>query len=170
VLLVKRWLPGVPGLVERLQAGIQVADIGCGAGTVVIEMATAFPASQIRGFDTSEESLALARERAGPLPNARFDLADVGDIPVVPGFDLITTFDVIHDLADPLAGLRRMREALRPDGVYLMMEPAASSDLDENLDPRVALLYGISTLHCMTQSLALSGAGLGVSDFFLLTN
>jgi SAM-dependent methyltransferase len=87
----------------------------------------------------------------------------VEDIPIDPPFDLITTFDVIHDLVDPLAGLKQIREALAPDGVYLMMEPNASSNVEDNLNPRGALLYGVSTLHCMTQSLAHGGSGLGAA-------
>jgi SAM-dependent methyltransferase len=163
VLLVRKWLPAVPGLVDRLAAGIRVADIGCGSGTAVIEMARAFPASTIVGFDPSVESIRLAGERSSEIPNAEFVRAAVEDLPVEPGFDLITSFDVIHDLADPLTGLRKIREAVRPGGVYLMMEPAASSNLDENLHPRGSLLYGISTLHCMTQSMAAGGLGLGAA-------
>jgi SAM-dependent methyltransferase len=163
VFLVKRWLPAVPGLADRLNGGIEVADLGCGTGTAVIEMARAFPASRFTGFDVAEPALEIARSRGGDVANARFVRAGVDEIPVDPGFDLVTTFDVIHDLADPLAGLTRIREALRPGGQYLMMEPAAGSDLDDNLDPRGALLYGISVLHCMTQSLAAGGVGLGAA-------
>jgi SAM-dependent methyltransferase len=163
VFLTGKWLPAIPGLVDRLESGILVADIGCGSGTAAIEMATAFPESIVVGFDISNDSLTLARERAAGLANARFERAGAEEIPVEPGFDLITTFDVIHDLIDPLGGLTRIREALRPQGVYLMMEPAASSNLDDNLHPRGALLYGISTLHCMTQSLAEGGVGLGAA-------
>jgi 2-polyprenyl-3-methyl-5-hydroxy-6-metoxy-1,4-benzoquinol methylase len=161
--LTSRWLPGVPGLVERLEEGIRVADVGCGAGTAAIMIAAAYPNSDVHGFDVSEESIALARSRAEGLSNIEFALASAEEIPTDPGFDLITSFDVIHDLVDPAAALRRIREALRPGGVYLMMEPRASSRLEENLDARGALLYGISTLHCMTQSLARGGAGLGAA-------
>ena len=163
VFLTRKWLPAVPGIVARLESGIEVADVGCGSGTAVIEMATAYPQSTITGFDTSGQALALAVDRANGLSNARFVEAPAGEIPAEPGFDLVTTFDVVHDLADPLGALTRIRQALRPDGSYLMMEPAASSDLDENLDSRGALLYGISLLHCMTQSLAVGGAGLGAA-------
>jgi SAM-dependent methyltransferase len=163
VFLTSRWLPGVPELVERLEEGIRVADVGCGTGTAAILIASAYPSSVVFGFDVSEDSLAVARERAQDLPNIEFALASVEEIPTEPGFDLITSFDVIHDLVDPAAALRRIREALRPGGVYLMMEPRASSRLEENLDARGALLYGISTLHCMTQSLAEGGAGLGTA-------
>lgn len=163
VLLTGKWLPGVPGLTERLESGVRVADAGCGSGTAAILMAEAFPASHIVGFDVSADSIDLAKERAGDLTNIEFHVQGVGDIPVDPPFGLITTFDVIHDLIDPLGGLKRIREALAPDGLYLMMEPNASSNLEDNLNPHGALLYGVSLLHCMTQSLARGGEGLGAA-------
>jgi len=163
VFLTGRWLPAVPGLVDRLQQGIRVADIGCGAGTAAILMAEAYPNSQVTGFDVSGDSIAVARSRGGSLSNLEFHGYAVDEVPTQPPFDLITTFDVIHDLPDPLDGLSRIRAALADDGAYLMMEPEASSDLEDNLHPRGALLYGISALHCMTQSLAVGGAGLGAA-------
>ncbi len=163
VFLTTRWLPAVPGLTERLEQGIRIADVGCGAGTAAILMASAYPNCEVHGFDVSEESIVLARERAEGISNLEFHIAAAEAIPTEPGFDLVTSFDVIHDLADPAAALRRIRQALRPGGVYLMMEPRASSQLENNLHPRGALLYGISTLHCMTQSLAQGGAGLGTA-------
>jgi SAM-dependent methyltransferase len=161
--LVSRWLPGVPGLADRLESGIRVADIGCGSGTAAILMAQTYPKSHIVGFDVSGDSIAVARSRSGDLANLEFHEHGVEDIPTDPPFDLITSFDVIHDLVAPLDGLRRIREALSDDGLYLMMEPNASSNLEENLSPRGAMLYGISTLHCMTQSLAHGGTGLGAA-------
>jgi SAM-dependent methyltransferase len=161
--LIGRWLPGVPGLVERLATGIRVADIGCGSGTAAISMAAAYPESSITGFDTSSESISRARSEAGDLPNLEFVQAAVSEIPLDPGFGFITSFDVIHDLADPLGGLERVRMALVPDGLFLMMEPNLSSDLSQNLNPRGSMMYGISTMHCLTQSLAVGGAGLGAA-------
>ncbi|HJS71102.1 MAG TPA: methyltransferase domain-containing protein [Acidimicrobiia bacterium] len=161
--LISRWLPAVPGLVERLETGSRVADVGCGTGTAAILMARSFPETQVSGFDVSEESLDIARARAVDVPNVEFQRHGADEIPVEPPFDLITTFDVIHDLADPLAGLVRIREALAGDGRYLMMEPNVSSHLENNLTDRGALLYGVSTLHCMTQSLAVGGEGLGAA-------
>lgn len=163
VFLTKRWLGAIPGIVDRLEEGATVADVGCGAGTAAIEMATAFPRSRVFGFDVSEESLAIARSRGEAIANLAFERYAMEDIPIDPPFDLITTFDVVHDLANPLAGLRRIREALAPEGVYLMMEPNTSSSLEDNLHPIGALFYGISALHCMTQSLAQGGAGLGAA-------
>jgi SAM-dependent methyltransferase len=161
--LISRWLPAVPRLVPRMDAGIRVADVGCGSGTAAILMAGAFPRSQITGFDVSDLSIETARARAAGLSNVDFHEIGIEELPIDPPFDLITTFDVIHDLADPLAGLRRIRSALADDGAYLMMEPNASSNLEENLTPRGAMLYGTSTLHCMTQSLAQGGAGVGAA-------
>ena len=163
VFLINRWLPAVPGLVPVLEAGARVADVGCGSGTAAILMARAFPDSHISGFDVSTDSVEIARSRASGLTNLEFADFGVSEIPTDPPFDLITTFDVIHDLADPLAGMRRIREALADDGVYLMMEPNTGSNLEDNLDARGAMLYGVSTLHCMTQSLAQGGAGLGAA-------
>jgi SAM-dependent methyltransferase len=163
IFLTSRWLPAVPGLPDRLESGIRIADIGCGTGSAVILIAQAFPNCEVVGFDTSTEAIAVASERARRITNATFQVAGVQDIPAEPGFDLITTFDVIHDLAEPRTGLRRIRESLAEGGLYLMMEPQASSNLEETLHPRGALLYGISTLHCMTQSLARGGEGLGAA-------
>lgn len=161
--LIRRWLPAVPGLVEGLESGIRVADIGCGSGTVPRLIADAFPNSHVVGYDPSAESVAVARARAEGLDNVEFHVARAQEVPIEPGFDLITTFDVIHDLAEPAVGLAHIREALRPEGSYLMMEPNASSLLEDNLHDRGALLYGVSALHCMTQSLAVGGAGLGAA-------
>lgn len=163
VFLTSRWLPAVPGLVARLESGIRVADVGCGSGTAAILMAEAFPESSVHGYDVSPESLAVARSRSQSLDNVEFAESSVETIPSDPPFELITSFDVVHDLVDPMAALVRIREALAPDGLYLMMEPNASSHLEENLTDRGTLLYGISTLFCMTQSLAHGGAGLGAS-------
>lgn len=163
VFLTTRWLAAVPGLVERLEEGIAVADVGCGAGTAALVMATAYPASRVTGFDVSGDSIAIARARAETIENLEFEVNGAEEFPADPGFDLITAFDVIHDLVDPLAGLRNIRDALKPGGEFLMMEPNISSNLEDNLNPRGALLYGISALHCMTQSLAHDGAGLGAA-------
>jgi len=161
--LISRWLPAVPGLVDRLRMGARVADVGCGSGTAVTLIGTAFPNSQVTGFEVSPEALSLARDRARGLDNVEFAETDVVDLPIEPPFDLVTSFDVIHDLTDPLAGLRRIRSSLSPNGSYLMMEPNAGSEVEDNLTTRGALLYGISALHCMTQSLAGDGAGLGAA-------
>jgi len=163
VFLTSRWLAAVPGLVGRLESGIRVADAGCGVGTAAILMAGSYPASEVVGFDVSPKSLALARSRSQDLDNVSFAEHSVEAIPIEPPYGLVTAFDVIHDLVDPLAGMSRIRESLSDDGVFLMMEPNVSSHLEDNLSDRGALIYGISTLHCMTQSLARDGAGLGAA-------
>lgn len=165
ILLTRRWLASVPGLGERLEAGIEVADVGCGAGTAVLTMAEAYPRSNVVGFDVDARSIDAARAaaaRAG-LANARFERLGGEAIPTSPGFDLVTAFDVVHDLVDPKAVLARIRAALRPDGLFFMVEPDVAPVLEQNVNPAGALLYAMSTLHCMTVSLAHGGEGLGAA-------
>jgi SAM-dependent methyltransferase len=164
VALVDRIVPLIPGLPERLAAGIDVADIGCGSGHSVNLMAQAYPASRFTGYDFSEEGIAAGRaeaQRMG-LTNAVFDLRDVTHLDVEDGYDLVTAFDAIHDQAKPADVLANIARALRPDGVFLMVDIRASSSLEDNLDHMLApFLYTVSTMHCMTVSLALDGDGLG---------
>lgn len=163
VLLASRWIGSIPVVAQKLKSGARVADVGCGSGSATIAMATAYPESTFVGFDLSETAITEARLAADDLDNVVFEQQAVEAIPADSGFDVITAFDVVHDLTHPLTGLSRIRQALTDDGVFLMMEPAASSSLEENLNPRAALLYGISTLHCMTQSLARGGEGVGAA-------
>lgn len=163
IFLNKRWLPAIPGLVDRLERGIRVADLGCGSGTVPQLVAEAYPNSEVFGYDSSEDSIAVAKARTETVPNVQFHAYAVKEVPPEPRFDLITTFDVIHDLADPEGALAHIFDCLRADGVYLMMEPNLSSNLENNLSDLGALFYGISVLHCMTQSLAKGGVGLGAA-------
>ena len=162
--LVDVILPMAPGLIERLRAGLDVADVGCGQGHAVNVMAQAFPNSRFVGYDFSEEAVAAGQaeaERLG-LSNARFELRDIANLGEVERFDLITAFDTVHDQAQPRRVLGGIAEALRPGGVLLVMDIAASSRLEENLDhPLGPLLYAASTFHCMTVSLAQGGEGLG---------
>lgn len=162
--LISAILPLVPGLVDRLKAGIDVADIGCGSGHAINLMAKTFPNSRFVGFDFSEVSLKVARDEAARLglTNALFELKDVATLSGPPSFDLITAFDAIHDQAHPRRVLKGIAEALRSDGVFLCCDIAASSNLHENFaNPMAAMMYAISTMHCMTVSLALDGEGLG---------
>ena len=163
VFLTSRWLGAVAGLTESLAYGINVADIGCGTGAAARLMAEAYPRSRVTGYDASPESIALARQANADVSNVEFKLATAEELSAPERFDLVTTFDVVHDLVDPAQALSNIRASLRPEGWYLMMEPAASSHLENNLDPHGTLLYGISTMHCMTQSLAAGGAGLGAA-------
>jgi len=149
---------------DRLERGIDVADIGCGSGYALNVLARAFPNSRFTGFDFSEEAIGVARTEAADwrLSNVTFEVRDVSDLGRTAAFDFITTFDAVHDQADPARVLRGIGDALRSDGVYLCVDIAASSHLEENLEhPLGPAIYTISTMHCMTVSLALGGAGLG---------
>ena len=162
--LIQSTLPLVPGLGDRLRAGIDVADVGCGAGHPGNVMAKAFPNSRFVGFDFSEESIATARQEAQDLglSNSRFEVRDVTTLDLSDAFDLITVFDAIHDQAQPKLVLKAIHRALRPGGTYLMADIAGSSNLEENLDrPLAPINYAVSLTHCMTVSLALGGEGLG---------
>jgi len=162
--LLETTLPLIDGLVDRLKSGIDVADIGCGSGHAINLMAAAFPRSRFVGYDFSEEGLAAGRTEAKErkLTNVRFESKDVSTLDSVSAFDFITTFDAIHDQAHPDRVLAAIRRALRPGGVYLCVDIAASSDLANNLEhPLGPFLYTVSTMHCMTVSLALGGKGLG---------
>jgi SAM-dependent methyltransferase len=162
--LVGTILPLVPGAVERLRRGIRVGDIGCGAGHAINVMAKAFPKSAFTGYDFSSDGIARARAEARELglDNARFELRDAATLDAEGAYDLITAFDAIHDQINPREVLRRIRRALRPDGVFLMADIAASSDLAKNVDhPFGPMLYTWSVTHCMTVSLAHGGEGLG---------
>ena len=157
-------LPLVDGLAERLRAGIDVADVGCGSGHALNLMAAAYPASRFVGYDFSDEGLGRGRAEAAAkgLTNVRFEAKDVATLDVVAGYDFITTFDAIHDQGRPDLVLSAIRQALRPAGVYLCVDVDASSDLAKNrTHPLGPMLYTISAMHCMTVSLALGGAGLG---------
>ncbi|ACL39770.1 Methyltransferase type 11 [Pseudarthrobacter chlorophenolicus A6] len=152
------------GRVSDLQAGITVADIGCGAGHAINLMAQAFPASSFTGYDFFEEAIDAGRTEAQQLglANVRFELADAAALELREELDLITVFDAVHDQAHPAAVLRNIRRALKPGGTFLMVDIKASSNLEENVDlPWAAFLYAISTTHCMSVSLAQDGDGLG---------
>jgi 2-polyprenyl-3-methyl-5-hydroxy-6-metoxy-1,4-benzoquinol methylase len=162
--LLTRTLPLVPGLVDRLEAGIDVLDMGCGEGVAIRMMAQRFPRSRFVGVDIAAEAIETTRTEAktGRLSNARFEAQDAATFSALAAFDFITAFDAIHDQAAPRRVLRAIREALRPDGVFLMVDIAASSHLEGNLDnPLAPFLFTVSTMHCMTVSLAQGGEGLG---------
>lgn len=162
--LLEVTLPLVPGLVDRMTAGIDVADVGCGSGHAVNLMAHAFPKSRFVGYDFSEEGIATGRAEAMAmgLTNATFEQKDAAQLAGPSRFDLITTFDAVHDQAHPDRVLEGIAGLLRPGGDYLCVDIAASSNVGENIDhPLGPLLYTISCMHCMTVSLALEGVGLG---------
>jgi ubiquinone/menaquinone biosynthesis C-methylase UbiE len=157
-------LPLVPGLKDRLTAGIDVADLGCGSGHAINLMAKAFPNSRFTGYDFSEEGVAAGRKEAQSmgLKNATFEQQDIAKLDGADRFDLITVFDAIHDQAKPQQVLDNIHRLLKPGGTFLCIDIAASSHLHENIDhPLAPMMYSISTMHCMTVSLALGGDGLG---------
>ncbi|MFE0130896.1 class I SAM-dependent methyltransferase [Streptomyces sp. NPDC059037] len=160
--LVDTIIPLVPGLAEQLSNGIDALDVGTGQGHAPLVLAKAFPRSLFHGLDQSEEGIAAARDEAErlALDNVHYT---VGDATQITGrYDLVTAFDVIHDLARPQETLNAVAAALRDSGTFLMCDIAASSKLEENLDhPFGPALFGFSVFYCMTTSLSTGGAGLG---------
>jgi 2-polyprenyl-3-methyl-5-hydroxy-6-metoxy-1,4-benzoquinol methylase len=162
--LVDVILPMAEGLPELLRNGAEVADIGCGSGHAINVMAQAFPASRFTGIDFSDEGLAAGRGEAARLglTNASFEARDVAQLDAHESYDVITVFDAIHDQAQPAAVLENIHRALRPGGYLLMVDIKASSRLEDNVAvPLATYLYTVSTMHCMSVSLGLDGAGLG---------
>jgi ubiquinone/menaquinone biosynthesis C-methylase UbiE len=162
--LVDATLPMAPGLVDRLKKGIDVADVGCGAGHAINVMARAFPNSRFVGFDFSEEGISRGRTEAADwgLKNARFEVKDAAELDGSQQFDLITVFDAIHDQAKPAKVLQGISAALKPGGTFLCVDIQADSTHAGNMEhPLAPFLYMISTFHCMTVSLAYGGDGLG---------
>lgn len=159
-------LPLAPGLIDRLKGGIDVLDVGCGLGRALLQLAAAYPNSRFTGYDISQEAIGRAIQDAAEagLHNVDFVIRDATHIPDVARFDLVLTFDAIHDQPDPAAVLAGIRRALRPGGVYLMQDIWAQSGVANNLEhPLGTYLYTISTMHCMTVSLAQGGIGLGTA-------
>jgi 2-polyprenyl-3-methyl-5-hydroxy-6-metoxy-1,4-benzoquinol methylase len=160
-------LPLVPGITESLSRGIRVLDVGCGSGRALIRLASLYPKSRFSGIDLSEDAIASARGEARKLDlqNVDFTIRDVSDFDETAetgAYDFVTTFDSVHDQAQPLRVLKGIHRALRTDGVYLMQDVKASSFVRGNIGhPLGTFLYTISTMHCMTVSLAQGGEGLG---------
>jgi SAM-dependent methyltransferase len=164
--LVDGILPLAGDLPDRLRRGIRVADIGCGTGHAINLLARAFPASSFTGYDFAGDAIERARDEAARwgLANASFAVLDVATLPADPPFGVVFAFDAIHDQADPAGVLRRVHAALEPGGVFAMFDTKAASALEENVgNPIAPFLYAVSTLHCMTVSLASGGAGLGTA-------
>ncbi|MGY1643483.1 class I SAM-dependent methyltransferase [Geodermatophilus sp. SYSU D00703] len=162
--LLEGILPLTGELPDRLRAGARVADVGCGTGHAVNLMARAFPRSSFTGYDLAEDAIARARAEAAAmgLANASFEVLDVLRLPTEPPFDAVFAFDSIHDQADPVGVLARVRAALRPGGWFVMLDIRAATALEDNVgNPLAPMLYAVSTLHCTTVSLAAGGVGLG---------
>lgn len=155
-------LPLAPELTTRLAEGIDVLDAGCGRGQALLALAAHFPKSRFTGYDLGEDAIATARDAAGELENLTFAMRDLSDFDERERYDLITSFDAVHDQKDPQVLLRSLHRALRPDGVYLMQDIAGSAQLENNLDfPMASYLYAVSCSHCMPVSLGQGGKGLG---------
>ncbi|WP_423823731.1 class I SAM-dependent methyltransferase [Salinisphaera sp. SPP-AMP-43] len=160
-------VPLVPGLQEHLQQGCHMLDVGCGRGLILLYLAGRYPASRFTGLDLSSEAIAYARAEAERrrLTNISFEVADLSDFDVTApaeAFDLVTTFDAVHDQAQPLNVLKGIHRALKPDGVYLMQDISGTSDLHRDIGhPIGTFLYTVSCMHCMSVSLAQGGEGLG---------
>jgi SAM-dependent methyltransferase len=162
--LVADWIPKLDGVEEKLRRGARVADVGCGHGLGTILLAQAYPNSVFVGFDYHRASVEVARERAaaeGVADRVRFAVAGAGDFPGG-DYDLVVHFDALHDLGDPVAAARRVRETLAPDGTWMIVEPLAGDRVQDNLNPLGRIRYGFSTLVCTPGSLSQPGrAGLG---------
>lgn len=164
--LLEHILPLVPNLVRDLDRGIDVLDVGCGAGGALIELAGHFPNSRFVGYDLSEEAIRWARAEADDrgLKNVRFEIRDLAAMSDRESYGLITAFDAIHDQTQPAIVLANIYRALRPGGVFLMQDIAASSHVHENLDhPIGPFIYTISCMHCMSVALTSGGMGLGAA-------
>ena len=160
--LLGAWLPALHGVTEKLSSGARAVDVGCGHGASTILMAQAFPKSEFIGIDYHEASIQTARARAAEAdaPNARFEIADAVSYKQR-GLDFIAFFDCLHDMADPSGAARHAREALKSDGVCMIVEPFAGDRVEDNLNPVGRVYYGASSLICVPVSLARSGPALG---------
>jgi SAM-dependent methyltransferase len=155
--LASYWLKALPDAAASLAKGGSVLDFGCGSGRVCISLAKAFPAARVAGFDIDESSLGKARAAAAEAGVKVEFTHTLGD----EQFDLVTICDCIHDLATPVETLRLVRALVKPGGTLFIIEPKAANKLEDNLNPVATMFYGFSLFHCMTQSLARGGPGLG---------
>ena len=161
---MQAWLPALDGVTAKLERGASVADVGCGHGFSTIMMAKAFPESTFVGYDFHPGSVAQAQSHAeqhGVAANTRFEVATAGDFPGK-DLDLVAFFDCLHDMGDPAGAARHVRQTLRPDGSWMIVEPAAGDRLEDNLNPVRRLYYAASTMICIPTSLDQPvGAALG---------
>ena len=157
--LISQWLPALDGVVERLEAGITVADVGCGYGHSTILMAQAFPRSRFHGFDAHASSIDEARRNAADAsvaPRVTFDVAGALDYPAK-DYELICFFDCLHDMGDPIAAARYAADALAPDGTIMLVEPFANDRVEDNLSPVARLYYAASTTLCCAHAISEGG-------------
>jgi 2-polyprenyl-3-methyl-5-hydroxy-6-metoxy-1,4-benzoquinol methylase len=165
-VLVPEALPQLEGVVQALRGGGQAADVGCGTGLALIEMAQAFPSAQFHGYDTSRQAIARGEQhvRAAGVRNVTFHDANVSPLPGAPTFDLITTFDCLHDMTHPHDTAAAIRRAIKPDGAWLIADINGGATFEENLQraPVASMLYAISVMSCMSSAMSVEGgAGYG---------
>lgn len=162
--LVDSWIPALDGVREKLEAGAKVADIGCGHGSSTIIMAQAFPKSTFYGFDFHEPSIEHARERAGAAgvgSNTSFEVVTAKEYPGA-DYDLVTIFDALHDMGDPVGASKHIVNSLSNDGTFMLVEPFAGDSLEENINPLGQIYYSFSTMVCVPASRSQEvGLGLG---------
>jgi SAM-dependent methyltransferase len=154
--IVANWLPALDGVVAKLERGAKVADVGCGHGVSTVLMARAFPNSEFVGYDFHPSSVEQAERHArdhGVGGNTRFEVATAKNYPDK-DFDLVTFFDCLHDMGDPVGAAAHVRQSLKPDGTWMIVEPAAGDRLEDNLNPIGRLFYAGSTMICVPTSLA----------------
>ncbi len=159
-----QWIPAVPDIQQTLEHGGEAAEVGCGAGQCLIPVAAAFPTARFRGYDVDAASLERAREkakRAGIGDRLSFEQIAAESLPFEERFDVVMAFNCIHDMAQPRAALAGIRRVLKPNGAFLWSEAEVSDQLEDNLNTFGRTLYGASTMHCLTVSLAQNGEGLG---------
>ena len=154
--LVSAWIPALDGVEEKLRVGARVADVGCGLGASSRLMAQAYPNSRVTGFDYHKESIELARKEtreAGLEDRLRFEVAPASSFPGT-GYDLVTVFDCLHDMGDPVGAARHVKQALAPDGTWLIVEPIAGDKVEQNINPVSRAYYAFSTFLCVPNSLS----------------
>ena len=163
-MVAQQWIPAVPDIHERLLAGGEAAEVGCGAGQCIIPVAMAYPSSRFFGYDLDQASIDRARRKAaqaGVAGRVTFERIAAEQLSLVDRFDLVMAFNCIHDMAHPRRVLAAIRQIVKPDGAALWSEAHAGDRLEENLTPQGRTMYASSTMHCMTVSLAQGGEGLG---------
>jgi SAM-dependent methyltransferase len=154
--LISSWIPALDGVPAKLEAGAQVADVGCGHGASTIILAQAYPNSTFVGFDYHQPSIERAREaaaKAGVADRCRFEVAPANAYPGA-GYDLVGVFDALHDMGDPVGAAAHVRQTLAPDGTFLLVEPYAGDRLEDNFNPVGRAFYAASTLLCVPHSLS----------------
>jgi SAM-dependent methyltransferase len=154
--LVQNWIPALNGVKQKLEEGALVADVGCGYGFSTILMAQAFPQSRFEGFDYHEPSIRVAKERAlaaGVSDRVKFEAVAAQDITAA-GYDLVASFDCVHDMGDPVGAAKQILKALKPDGTWMIVEPYAGDTVEENFNPIGRLYYCASVMLCVPCALA----------------